>query len=428
VCNSSATGPGARDPMSTVPAAQVNPVAPSPLPAPWPADTLQEYRAWLQLCLTPGIGPALARALLTEFGLPEQALEQSTSRLSKVVPSAVAAALRNPAEPTLALIETSLHWLQTTPQAHLLHWADLAYPAALLQLSDPPPLLFARGRLQTLDAPAIGIVGSRNPSRAGQEHAHSFAQSLASSGWCVVSGLAMGIDAAAHQGALLALSRANPSTSASTIAVVGTGLDEVYPRQNQALGQALFAQGLVLSEHPPGTPALPAHFPRRNRLIAALGAGVLVVEAARQSGSLITARLAADLGREVFAIPGSIDSPMARGCHYLIKQGAKLVESAEDVLSELGTLPVTQPLAGARPKAQTGSGFRPNFRPNHQNPGVTPAHHMLLEQLGWEPTAPDQLAESLSMSAPTIAEALTLLELDGLIERLPDGRVQRLPQ
>jgi DNA processing protein len=428
VCNSSATGPGARDPMSIVPAAEASLAAPSPLLAPLPADTLQEYRAWLQLCLTPGVGPTLARALLTEFGLPEEALEQSTSRLGKVVSSAVAAALRAPAEPTLALIEASLDWLQTTPQAHLLHWGDTDYPAALLQLSDPPPLLFARGRLQTLDAPALGIVGSRNPTRAGQEHAHDFAQSLASSGWCVVSGLAMGIDAAAHQGALLAQRRANPSTSASTIAVVGTGLDEVYPRQNQVLGQAMFAHGLVLSEHPPGTPALPAHFPRRNRLIAALGAGVLVVEAARQSGSLITARLAADLGREVFAIPGSIDSPMARGCHYLIKQGAKLVESAEDVLSELASLPVAQPLAASSPRAQVGSVLRPNLRSTHQNPGIAPGHQSLLEQLGWEPTAPDQLAESLSMSAPTIAEALTLLELDGLIERLPDGRVQRLPQ
>ncbi len=416
--------------MSIVPAAEASSAA--PLLAPLPADTLQEYRAWLQLCLTPGVGPTLARALLTEFGLPEQALEQSTSRLSKIVSSTVAAALRSPAEPTLALIEASLLWLQTTPQAHLLHWGDTAYPAALLQLSDPPPLLFARGRLQTLDAPALGIVGSRNPTRAGQEHAHDFAQSLASSGWSVVSGLAMGIDAAAHQGALLAQRRANPSTSASTIAVVGTGLDEVYPRQNQALGQALFTEGLVLSEHPPGTPALPAHFPRRNRLIAALGAGVLVVEAARQSGSLITARLAADLGREVFAIPGSIDSPMARGCHYLIKQGAKLVESAEDVLSELASLPVAQPLAASSSRAQAGSrvqsNSQPNLRAKPQKPGIAPGHQKLLEQLGWEPTAPDQLAESLSMSAPTIAEALTLLELDGLIERLPDGRVQRLPQ
>jgi DNA processing protein len=424
VCNSSATGPGAREPMSIIPAAETSLAAQSPLLAPLPAETLQEYRAWLQLCLTPGIGPTLARALLTEFGLPEQALEQSNSRLSKVVSSAVAASLRNPAQPTLELIEASLLWLQNTPQAHLLHWGDTAYPAALLQLSDPPPILFARGRLQTLDAPALGIVGSRNPTRAGQEHAQGFAQSLASSGWCVVSGLAMGIDAAAHQGALLAQRRANQSSCASTIAVVGTGLDEIYPRQNQAVGQALFAEGLVLSEHPPGTPALPAHFPRRNRLIAALGAGVLVVEAARQSGSLITARLAADLGREVFAIPGSIDSPMARGCHYLIKQGAKLVESAEDVLSELGSLPVTQPLVSGQPKPPASS----QPRPNQQKPAISAGHHRLLEQLGWEPTPPDQLAESLDMSAPTIAEALTLLELDGLIERLPDGRVQRLPQ
>ena len=239
----------------------------------------------------------------------------------------MAEALCAPVAPaTVAQIERTVAWL-AQPGNHVLTLADAAYPARLLEIADPPTLLYAKGRIDLLSAPSVAVVGSRNATAAGLENAEQFSAALVEAGWTVVSGLALGIDTAAHRGSLKAVTAAS-AVAAATVAVVGTGLDIVYPSRNRALAHQIAEAGCILSEYPLGMPAIAANFPRRNRLISGLSRGVLVVEAAARSGSLITARMAAEQGRDVFAIPGSMHSPLSRGCHQLIRQGAKLVESA----------------------------------------------------------------------------------------------------
>jgi len=297
------------------------------------------------------------------------------------------------------------------------------YPTALLQLSDPPLMLYAQGQLSSPLPPAVAVVGSRNPSPQGAQTAEQLSEALARAGLCVVSGLALGVDGAAHRGALQSgngpssLATQAPEHSSAdvqnkpmlrTIAVVGTGLDRVYPRQHHALAQAITQHGWLLSEYPLGTPPLAHHFPRRNRLIAALGLGTLVVEAALQSGSLITAHLALELGREVMAIPGSIHAPQSRGCHALIKEGAKLVETAQDVLEELQTVP-------------TGLLTHNNNEMTHPS-----LEHPLLAHMGHVPVSLDALQTRSAWDAPTLLGALLTLELEGVVARLPGGLYQRL--
>lgn len=365
---------------------------------------------WLRLVLTEGVGPQTARELLTRFGLPGQILAAGFPALQKCVPEKVAYALCGDADAAMqAQIDATLAWA-ALPGNHLLTLADDTYPQSLLTIPDPPPLLYAKGRLELLSLPALAIVGSRNATAQGMQNAEQFARTLSRSGLTVVSGLALGIDAAAHLGAC-----GDEPGSGSTVAVTGTGLDLVYPGRHRALAHRIAEQGCLLSEYPLGTPAIASNFPRRNRLISGLSRGVLVVEAALQSGSLITARSALEQGREVFAIPGSIHSPLAKGCHRLIREGAKLVESAQDILEELrwsgSTLNAPKPTAPVIEAATSSA--------------VDAASENLLNAMGHDPTSVDTLADRSGLSASEVQATLLTLEMATQVERLPDGRYQK---
>jgi DNA processing protein len=354
--------------------------------------------SWLQLSLTPGLGAAAIRSMLRQFGLPHLVLARRQTELAAFAPPSVLEALHS--EPVRRAVDAALAWVEQ-PHNALVTLADANYPRLLLEISDPPPLLYARGRTELLQSPALAVVGSRNATAQGAANAEAFSRALSESGLTIVSGLALGIDAAAHRGGL-----AGPG---STIAVVGTGIDVVYPRANAALAAQVAERGLLISEFPLGTSAAAPNFPRRNRLISGLAQGCLVIEAALPSGSLITARSAADQGREVFAVPGSIHSPLSKGCHSLIKSGAKLVESAEDVLAELG---------GFR-----ASGFASTVQ---ASPPSTGAVSGLLEHMGHDPVDIDALCVRAGMSAEQVSSELLKLELAGRVAALPGGLFQRL--
>ncbi len=369
------------------------------------SDREQELAAWLRLTLTPGIGPATSRDLLAAFGLPEQVLAQSLGSVSRVCGPVVAQALLTADAEREAAVAHALAWARE-PGHHLLTLADADYPQLLLQAPDPPAVLYAMGRLEVLSHPAVAMVGSRNATAQGQANAEQFAHALSQRGVCIVSGLALGIDAAAHLGGL--------AGDGSTIAVVGTGLDVVYPARNRDLAHRIAAHGLIVSEFALGTRALAGNFPRRNRIIAGLAQGTLVVEAALQSGSLITARLAGDLGREVLAIPGSIHSPQSRGCHALIKQGAKLVESAADVMEELRLEQAARQSAAADAPTEDVAGVA--LRDGHP----------VLDALAGDPVSLETLAQRTGLDAASLMTQLTALELEGRAARLPGGRWQAL--
>lgn len=371
------------------------------------ASSLEQY-AWLRLALEPNLGPAAARQLLAHFGLPQQIYQQSVGTLSRYLSSQLAVQLHaSPDEALETKIQQALSWA-STPDQHILCLADSHYPAALLNLHDPPLILYAKGQLSQLNYPGLAIVGARSATRSGNENARDFARFLGSKGWCIISGLASGIDTAAHLGALAA-QQAN-----STIAVLGTGMDLVYPSRNRDLAHQIAAQGLLVSEFHLGARAMPYHFLRRNRLVAALARGVLVVEAATKSGSLTTARFATEIGREVFAIPGSIHSPLHKGCHQLIRQGAKLVESAEHILEELGQNPRQQPLAlDAAPAVA-----KPRAIPSH----LAPELQQLLQTMGYDALSPDQIQNRCDdWDAAQVGAALMQLELMDLITQQLDG-------
>ena len=381
----------------------------------------KDLAAWLRLSLTPGIGNQRARQLLRAFGLPQQIFESSQTALGAVVGAAQAHALSQPPSALDDLLRSTLDWLAADPQQRrVLTLGDPAYPRCLLELEDPPLILYGMGLAASWDvladgstgldraqAAGIAIVGSRNPTPQGATNAHDFAQALAQAGLVVVSGMALGVDAAAHAGALQA-TRADTGAIA-TIAVVGTGLDRVYPKQHLALAHQIAQGGVILSEYHLGTPPLSSNFPQRNRLIAGLSRGTLVVEAALQSGSLITARLALEQGRDVFAIPGSIHSTQSKGCHALIKQGAKLVESAQDVLEEL----------------QFAVSAQPSMASNEPD-SVSPALAGLLQALGFDPIGLDGLQARSGLPTPQLQAQLMELELGGLVARLPGGKFQRI--
>lgn len=378
----------------------------------------QELAAWLRLDTTSGVGRTTARRLLSAFGSVQTLFSQSPATLEAYLSPAQARALLAEDAKAAHLLETTTAWLNTRADDGLVRLiaplGHALYPSALLDIEDPPLLLYMLGSQVHLGGShfpvgrdtAIAIVGSRNPTPQGEENARSFSQALRSAGFSVVSGLAAGIDAAAHQGALQA---ADPSGQAATLAVVGTGLDRVYPARHQALAREIAASGVIISEYAIGTPPIAANFPRRNRIISGLAAGVLVVEAAPASGSLITARLASEQGREVFAIPGSIHAIQSRGCHALIKQGAKLVETLDDILEEL-----PPQAASVHPDAaDTGE--------------PTPAaQHPLLSALGFEASSFDALQARTGMATAQLQVQLLELELTGEITRLPGGFFQRL--
>ncbi len=371
-----------------------------------------ELAAWLRLTLAEGVGNDSARRLLAAFGLPQTLFAQPLEALEQVVGPQKAAHLKASPEGLDALLETTWEWLKGVDEAgrrRIVTLGDPAYPVSLLTTDDPPIVLYMMGQELAPDALArcVAIVGSRNPTPQGEANAQQFAKALASAGLTVVSGMALGVDGAAHRGAL---EGAAPGQLA-TIAVVGTGLDRVYPKRHLALAHAITRQGVIISEYPVGTPPLAPNFPKRNRIISGLGAGTLVVEAALKSGSLITARQAVEQGKEVFAIPGSIHSPQSRGCHLLLKQGAKLVESAHDVLEELR---LGGPAVPDAESAATGDAV--------VNAG---RHAPLLRVLGFDPVGLDALVARTGMDAATLQAYLLELELDGQVARLPGGLFQR---
>jgi DNA processing protein len=372
----------------------------------------EELAGWLRLTLIPGIGDRAARQLLAAFGLPRAIFEQSAAALGQVVsPSHVHALLAEP-DGLARQLELVWDWLCATEQPglrHVLTLASPAYPPGLLNIADPPVLLYAQGVLPAQWPAAIAVVGSRNPTPQGLLNAREFARSFAQAGLTVVSGLALGVDGAAHEGAL---DGAAPGALA-TVAVVGTGLDRVYPRQHLALAHRIVEQGLIISEYPLGTPPLAPNFPKRNRIISALSQGTLVVEAALRSGSLITAGQAAEQGKDVFAIPGSIHSPQSRGCHALLKQGAKLVESALDVLEEL-RLP-QGPLRRADAQQEPQGEEEP-----------PPGDDSFLSALGFDPVSLDALVARTGIAPANLQAQLLQLELQGDVARLPGGLYQRV--
>ena len=353
----------------------------------------EELAAWLRLTLIPGIGGESQRKLLAAFGLPEAIFAAGRLATRSVIGDR--ANLLFDFDPSEE-VDRNIAWA-SQPGQSILTLADKAYPQSLLEIADPPNVLYVRGNAALLQTRGLAMVGSRNATPQGLQTAENFAKTLAGRGLCIISGLALGIDAAAHRGALAA--------GGETIAVIGTGADRIYPARNKELALAIVEQGAIVSEFPLGTPAIAANFPRRNRIISGLSRGVLVVEAAPESGSLITARLAGEQGREVFAIPGSIHSPVARGCHKLIKQGAKLVETAQDVLEELGD--INQQVVTS--ESSTSS---------EENP--------LLAALGHDPCTLDELVERTGLRADQLLGELLTLELSGQLATLPGNRYQRL--
>jgi DNA processing protein len=365
-------------------------------------------QAWVALALWGLSAPVLAR-LLREFSTPEAVLATSPSGLAPFVPKATLARLQSPDPERLAVAQD---WL--TGEGHqLVTWDDPDYPSALLELNDAPPVFFFVGQRELLSRPALAVVGSRNATPQGLDNARAFAAALSQAGVTIISGMALGIDAAAHEGGL--------TGAGSSLAVIGTGPDRVYPARNHALAHRLAGKGGILSEFLPGTPPLPANFPRRNRIISGLAQGVLVVEATLSSGSLITARLAGEQGREVFAVPGSIHSPFSKGCHKLIREGAKLVETAQDILDELPLLRQASPLSLTE---QTPSGAVVQNSEIDKSGATDKNATGLLAALGHDPVDLDTLVKRTGHSAETLQAELVMLELQGRIAALPGGRWQ----
>jgi len=350
-----------------------------------------DAESWLRLTLVPGATDDALRKLLVAHGSPQAVLDASHAALKKTVSASVAAAVADGAPEDY--VQTALRWLGEEHN-HLVTLADGAYPASLLQLADAPPVLYVKGHSELLNQPGIAIVGSRHATPQGIATARAFALALSDAGLVVISGLALGIDAAAHEGGL--------DGRSSSVAVVGTGLDIVYPARNRELAHRMADAGALVSEFPLGMPALAANFPRRNRIISGMAQACLVVEAALQSGSLITARLANEQGKDVFAIPGSIHSALSKGCHALIKQGAKLVDTVHDILEELH-IATSAPVAAARDSEA----------------------HPLLSVMGYDPCDVDTLAARSGLPAAEVAVLITRFELDGSIAPLPGGRYQR---
>ena len=351
-------------------------------------------KAWITLSLIRGLGCDSSRSLLKEFGSPEAILTAPLSVLSRFVKNDIASTIHLGISD--AELQPTLDWLDSENN-HIVTLGDSSFPQSFLNISDPPILLYVKGRLDLLNKPTIAVIGSRHATPQGIKNAESFASALGNAGLCVVSGMAHGIDAAAHRGGL--------TSEASTIAIIGTGLDKVYPAANRELAHQIAENGAIISEFPLGTPPIAGNFPRRNRLISGLSLGCLVVEASIQSGSLITARLAIEQGREVFAIPGSIHSPQSKGCHTLIKQGAKLVETSQDILDELHwVINSSSSLA-----AKSDSSLSP-----------------VLSFLSDEPTDIETLCIRSGLTVGELSAMLLTLELSGQIGCLPGGLYQRL--
>lgn len=380
---------------------------------PLPPDGL-EPDTWLTLDLISGLGGERTRKLLSEFGSPANVLAQSAAALARVVGQKLALSIHDQvkSETLQERLRLSRKWLEGDNN-HLLTLADSDYPRQLLEIADPPPVLYLKGRRELLLSPSIAVVGSRNATPGGMQNAEAFSRALSEAGFAIVSGMALGIDAAAHRGGL--------AGRGSTIAIVGTGLDLVYPARNKALAHDISTHGLIVSEFSLGTPALANNFPRRNRIISGLSRGVLVVEAALQSGSLITARQAGEQGREVFAIPGSIHSPFSKGTHQLIKQGAKLVDDAQDILSEL-----THAVPATTLGADADVSDRDVILADASLDDAQGAGDAIVSAMGYDAFSVDELATRTGSTAQILMAKLTELELMGQVAVLPGGKYQRL--
>lgn len=358
-----------------------------------------DIESWLSLNLINGLGDESIRRLLVAFGSPTAIFSASTSALEQTVKAPIAKAIRQGADP--GKISATLKWLED-PANSIVTLADADYPAQLLNIADPPPLLYLKGQRNLLKSSALAVVGSRNATPQGIANAESFSEAASHAGLCIISGMALGIDTAAHLGGLRG--------TAASIAVVGTGLDIVYPAKNHQLAHRLAREGALISEFPLGTPAIGRNFPRRNRIISGMSQGCLVVEAALRSGSLITARQALEQGREVLAIPGSIHSPLSKGCHALIKQGAKLVENTQDILDELNYQSV----------------IVSDSKSKETSMPCSTENTALLAHLGYDSVDIDTLCIRSGLTAETVSAMLLTLELDGLIASLPGGCYQRI--
>ncbi len=356
---------------------------------------------WLSLLHSPGIGPRRYAVLLEKLGSPANIIQCNKSQLQQTgLSEKIIAAILSP---RWDLVARDLEWLNANEQHHILTLHDDAYPTYLKEISDPPPLLFVIGSLHHLNKPQLAIIGSRNPSPGGLETAFQFAKDIANHQLNITSGLALGIDAAAHQGALA-------SQQGNTIAVMGTGPDQVYPKRHQKLAASIIQQGALITEFSPGTQAKAENFPRRNRIISGLSSGVLVVEANIKSGSLITARLAMEQDRDVFAVPGSIHSPTSRGCHQLIKQGAKLVETTQDIWEEIS-------LNFLSPSSSPATTQPDLFHPTEHDPDT----RLLMANLDYDPVTMDTLIARSRLTSEQLSAILLGLELRGLVTTLPGG-------
>ncbi|MCI0401379.1 MAG: DNA-processing protein DprA [Gammaproteobacteria bacterium] len=362
-----------------------------------------ERRYWLALHRAPGIGALTYRRLLEQFKTPRGVFGADASALAAAgIGGKTLDYLKGP---DWAPVQADLDWL-AAPRRHLLTLADDAYPSLLRELPDPPSVLFVEGNPEALASVQLALVGSRNPTAIGKEIAYQFAKQLSSIGVTITSGLAVGIDAAGHRGAL--------AGNGVTIAVAGTGLDRVYPARHQELAERIADRGALVSEFPVGVAAHAENFPRRNRIISGLSVGTLVIEAAIRSGSLITARHAMEQGREVFAIPGSIHNPLARGCHALIRQGAKLVETVQDILEELG--PLAETVMSLPELSEEAASVKNELDADYKH---------LLENVGYEPTTIDTLVERTGLTANVVSSMLLILELRGYVTSQPGGTYAR---
>ena len=386
---------------------------------------MDELRAWLIALRTPGLGPGGLRERLAAANGDIEAVLVQLRRHAVTLGEPAQAWLTQPDERCLA---ADLAWL-AAPGHRLLCCTEADFPPQLENIPQPPAALFVAGDASLLLHPQVAIVGARSASMAGLAHAHAFARALTQAGFVITSGMADGVDGAAHAAAL--------GAGAPTLAVIGTGPDRVYPRKHHVLARRIAEHGALISEFPPGTPARADHFPRRNRLIAGLSLGTLVIEAGLQSGSLITARLAAEQGREVFALPGSIHNPLARGCHRLIREGARLTESAAEIIETLA--PAARMLGGElalRLAAETTEGETEQLaeRPvTHGSDGSSrrladSEYRQLLTELGHDPATLDELVQRTGQSAAAVSSMLLMLELEARIESLPGNRYQRLPE
>ena len=373
-----------------------------------------QLAAWLQLHHHSGLRPPQLDTLIGKLGSAQAVCETPVSEWCNLLDKTPAMARHQWPQPSSTAVEAGLRWAET-PGHHLLTWSDADYPAMLREIPDAPLLLYVVGEPAYLQRPQIALVGSRHATAGGRQTAVELATALVAAGLAVTSGLALGIDAAAHRGALQA--------GGVTLAVAGTGLDKTYPAQHRELAQAIATQGAVVSEFPLGAPPLREHFPRRNRIISGLSLGAVVVEAALRSGSLITARLATEQGREVFAVPGSIYSPLARGCHHLLRQGAKLVESVQDILEELRPLAAFC-CAGLEGAVSAASPATPGGRVE-QPESLSAPLAALLDCLGFDPITIDSVVDRSGLTPEVISSMLLELELQGLVESRPGGKYLR---